>query len=588
MNRADLPAMHFRADGRWVAITWREFGEAARRVAAFLVSEGVVPGDHVAIWSSNRPEWYIADAGVLLARAVPVPIYLTLTAKQGGYELGHSETRVAFVENQRILERVSEVWAGLPALQRVVVMAGLDGTSGDGLVLPWKPALDLGQTALASVGDEVDHRIRSARVDDVATLIYTSGTTAQPKAAQLTHANVIAAVAALAGIFPTGPDDRELCYLPLAHVVERLVSEFCSYYHGNAVWFLDGMENLAARLKEVRPTYFFGVPRVWEKMALRIEERLRAEAGVRGRIARRGVRMARRAARLEALGRPVPAGLRTARGLADRLVLKTIRRETGLDQARYIVSGAAPIGVDTLRFFQGLGLPITEGYGQTENSAIATMNRPGDIRVGTVGPACPDTEIRLDEDGEILVRGPTVFIGYLKDAPATGEALDEGGWLHTGDIGQLDDRGFLRITDRKKDLIITAGGKNIAPGPIEIRLAAHPLVSHAVCIGDRRPFVSALLALDPEELSHWAAERGIPGPPEQVGTSAAFREEISSWVAEVNTELSQVEQVKRWILLPHDFQMGDELTPTLKVMRRVVLRKYAREIDDLYSQPRGG
>ncbi len=430
---------------------------------------------------------------------------------------------------------------------------------------------------------EIERRMASVHLDDVATLIYTSGTTGPPKAVQLTHRNLLAAETELLANFTAGPDDRILSYLPLAHVVERLASELLSFRHGNAVWFLDRLDNLGPFLREVRPTIFFGVPRVWEKMALRIQHEVAETSGPRGRIARWGFGVAQEAERRGAAGEPIRGGLRRRRALAERLVLRRIRERTGLDQAHHLVSGAAPMGVETLRFFHALGMEISEGYGQTENTAMATMNPPRRVRFGTVGLPTPGVELRIAGDGEVLTRGSTVFPGYFKDGDGTREVLDSEGWLHTGDIGELDHDGYLRITGRKKDLIITAGGKNIAPSVIEGRLTEHRLVSHAVCIGDRRPYVIALLTVDAEEAARWGAERGLGQSSEQPARSPELRAELDRWVAEVNQGLSRPEQVKRWRLLPGEFAVGRELTPTLKVRRSVIAELYAAEVEALYA-----
>jgi long-chain acyl-CoA synthetase len=583
-TRADQPALYFRSGDRYASITWGQFGDAARRLVGFLISEKVKPGEHVGIWSGNRPEWHIADAGILSARCVPVPIYLSLSAGQGAYVLDHSESRVVFVENETVLARVLETRSELPRLRRVVVMSGVEDASPDGFVLPWEAALNRGAATLERQTAEADRRSDEVDLDDVATLIYTSGTTGPPKAVQITHRNLHAGTVALNSIFESGADERVLSYLPLAHIVERGFSEFRSYRFGNPTWFLDGMDNLGPRLREVRPTLFFGVPRVWEKMAQRILRQIDSAPPHRRAIGRWGLRVARRVEEHVEAGQPVPALLRRQHGLADRLVLHNIRAAVGLDQARHLTSGAAPISLETLRFFSSIGLPISEGYGQSENTAITTMNRPERIHLGTVGQPYPGVELKLAGDGEILMRGPTVFTGYYKDDAATREAVDAEGWLHTGDIGEFDEHGCLRLTDRKKDLIITAGGKNIAPSNIEGLLTGHDLIGYAACIGDKRPFVTALLTLDPDEAQAWARSRSISGSLEEISRNPAVIAEIEGHVARVNARLSTVEQVKRWRLLTQEFQVGDELTPTLKLKRKVVADKYAAVIEELYSR----
>ncbi len=584
-DRADAPALYFRAAGRYRSISWGDFGVASRRLAAYLVKEGVAPQEHVAIWSNNRPEWHIADMGILMLRCRPVPVYLTLSAEQGGYVLGHSETKVAIVENPAILERLLEVRKSLPALRRVIVIEGLEAPSEDGFAVPWGDALGDGEKELqkSSVGAEIDERSASVGFGDIATLIYTSGTTGPPKAVTLTHENIAAVADALLTFLDSGPDERVLSYLPLAHVAERIVSEFRSYMFGNPTWFLDGIPNLGERLKEVKPTLFFGVPRIWEKMAQTIKNRVDEAPVHRRALARWALKTGGRVYEAERDGKPVDGMLARQHKFADKLVLSKLRAALGFDQARILVCGAAPISPDVLVFFRSFGLEVCEGYGQTEGSALTTLNRPGLSRVGTVGTRLPGIEVEIAADGEILVRGANVFAGYYKEDAATAETLIDG-WLHTGDVGEFDADGYLRITDRKKDLIITAGGKNIAPSNIEGALKQHPLIANAVAIGDRRPFVSALLTLDPEETARFAKQNNLGEDLSVVAGSSAVKDAIAAHIAVVNKNLSQVEQVKTWKLLGKDFTMGDELTPTLKVKRKVVAEKYAAEIEALYTK----
>ena len=581
-GRADMPAMYTRSGERWLPITWGQFGNGARRVASYLVYQGIRPGDHVAIWAGNRAEWHTADAAVLLIRGCPVPVYQTLSAEQAQFVLHHSETRVAFVENEAILARVLQQRDQLSHLERVVVMDGLEQPSPDGFVVPWERALAAGEESLARNSDTIDRRAAETRMDDVVTLIYTSGTTGPPKAVMLTNDNVAACAAGLEGVVEVGATDRVLSYLPLAHIAERMVSEFRSYKYGNATWFLDGLPNLGARLREVRPTHFFGVPRVWEKMAAQIRKQIEASSPPKRVLAHWALRTGRHVSDLKERGEPVPQRLQRRLDRADRLVLSKLRSAVGFDDVRILASGAAPIDPEVLRFFRSMGLEICEVYGQSENTGATTINRPGRTRIGTVGEPYPGTEVRIAEDGEILVRGAVVFPGYLKDREATEAALVDG-WLQTGDVGEFDSDGYLRITDRKKDLIITAGGKNISPANIENALASHPLVGNAVAVGDRRPYMTALLVLDPDEAAVIATKRGWPRDPAALASSPAVNAELQAHVDSVNSRLSHVEQVKRFVILPGVFTPGEELTPTLKVRRSVVAEKYAKEIDRLYE-----
>ncbi len=581
-ERPDAPAMYFRAGQRYTPITWADFDKGARRLLGYLVSEDVAEQEHVAIWSGNRPEWHVADVAILSARCRPVPVYLTLSADQAKYVLGHSGTRVAFVENQELCSRILEVRSELPSLKRVVVMSEVDRASSDGFVIPWLDALGRGEEALKTVASEAADRTSSVTLDDVATLIYTSGTTGPPKAVLLTHGNVAAANHALDEFVDTTPDDRVLSYLPLAHIAERLSTEFRSYAKGNAVWFCDSIQNLGKRLRDVRPTMFFGVPRVWEKMASQVQKGIDELPAPRRALARWAMRFGTHEFSKRRPGEAAKApGVRHR--LAERLVLHKLRELLGFEEARILVSGAAPLSQDVVVFFGAMGLELLEVYGQTEDTGVTTMNRPGRIRLGTVGQAFRGNELRIAEDGEILVRGDVVFQGYYKEDQATAETLIDG-WLHTGDVGELDEDGFLRITDRKKDLIITAGGKNISPSVIEGALQQHGLIGHAVAIGDRRPFIAALLTLDPDEAAAYGRTHGLDGDLEAIATDDAVRQQIEDHVAGVNRSLSHVEQVKKWTLLPQDFEVGEELTPTLKVKRKVVNEKYKDQIDQLYAK----
>jgi long-chain acyl-CoA synthetase len=573
-ERGTAPALCFHSGGRYASISWADFGRAARRWSAYLLEEQVQPQQHVGIWAANRPEWHIADIGVLSVRCRPVPVYLTYSADQGGYVLGHSEAVVAVVENPVIRDKVLAVRQSLPALRRIVVMEGQDAPSQDGFVISWQDALDRGDTVMEQRWGELEERANAVTLDDIATLIYTSGTTGPPKAVLITHANVAAALWAFDEFSAATPSTRIMSHLPLAHIAERVVSEFRSYAYGHPVYFVESIGVLGARLREARPNMFFTVPRVWEKMAQQLQQGIGQLPAPRRALARWALRRGEDAVRKGRTGRDTL--------LADRLVLRRLRQLVGLDQATILATAAAPIGIETLRFFRSIGLELLEEYGQTEDTGAATINRPGHIRLETVGKPLRGTEVHLAEDGEILVRGGTVFAGYHKDPQATAETIRDG-WLLTGDVGEFDEAGYLRITDRKKDLIITAGGKNIAPSNIETELQKSPLIAHAVVIGDRRPFVSALLTLDPEGWARFAEENGMPGNPDEVLENPTVLQAVQSHVDAVNGLLSNVEQVKKWELLLHDFQVGDELTPTLKVRRKIVAEKYAEQIAALYG-----
>ena len=578
--RGDTAAMLQRIDGRWVALSWADYALQARGLAAFLVKDGLTHGDHVAVWTFNRPEFVITSTAAMMAGGSTAPLYQTLSADEAGYVLAHSEAPIAVVENSEVLARVLSVRDHLPKLRRVILIDGTPGTTEPEFVITWAHALQQGQAAVAEVGQEVDKRIESIRASDVATLVYTSGTTGPPKAVMATHQNLIAAIDGLGPLVRLSADDRVLSYLPLAHILERLNSEIRLYAVGSPVWFAPAMAEMPHDIHELRPTCFVGVPRVWEKMAATINAAIDAMPATRRRMARWAIGVGEDAVDRRQAGAALTVQQRIRLGLADRLVLRRIRAETGLDRAHTLITGAAPIATHLLRFFHAIGLEVLEGYGMSENMTVTSLNRHGHARIGSVGQVVPGVEVQIAADGEILMRGAVVFAGYFKDAAAYADTVEDG-WLHTGDIGELDAEGYLRITDRKKDLIITAGGKNISPSNIENALR-NSLIANAVVIGDRRPYLSALLALDPSGLAEFAAEHNLVGEALGLISNPVVLDEVRRWVETVNENLANVEKVRRWLVLPRDFSVGIELTPTFKVRRKVVGERYAEQIERLY------
>ena len=580
--RADMPAMLRRVDGRWVTLTWAEYAGQARALAAYFVKDGLTQGQHVAVWTFNRPEFVITSTAAMLAGGSTAPLYQTLSAAEAAYVLAHSDAPIAVVENTEVCSRVLSVRSGLTKLRRIILIDGEPDTAEPGLVITWAQAVERGRAVLADVAQELDDRSERVRASDVATLVYTSGTTGPPKAVMATHQNLIAAIDSLGPLVLLSSGDRVLSYLPLAHILERLNSEIRLYAVGSPVWFASSIAEMPRDIHELRPTCFVGVPRVWEKMAATINAAVDAMPSTRRRIARWAIRVGEQAVDRRQEGTALTALRRIRLGFADRLVLRRIRAETGLDQAHTLITGAAPIGVDLLRFFHAIGLEVLEGYGMSENMTVTTLNRHGHARIGSVGRVAPGVELRIATDGEILMRGGVVFAGYYKDATAYAETV-ETGWLHTGDIGELDGDGYLRITDRKKDLIITAGGKNVSPSNIEIALHSS-LIANAVVIGDRRPYLAALLALDASGLEAFAAKHNLAADePFGLTSNPAVLDEVRRWVDTVNGNLANVEKVRRWVVLPVDFSVGIELTPTFKVRRKVVDERYSRQIERLYA-----
>jgi long-chain acyl-CoA synthetase len=552
-RRADLTALRWRmADGGWGEWTWREYAEQAARAAGGLAGLGVERGERVVLMLRNRPEFHVADMGVLLAGSTPISIYNSSSPDQIQYLAAHSDAVVAVVEDVDFLERFLEVRPELPALRDVVVLDDPDRLAPDDVV-----RFD---DLLAA--DPVDLQSAAAAVQpgDLATVIYTSGTTGPPKGVMLSHFNVCWTTESTRRAigFPV-EGFRLVSYLPMAHVAERMVTHYFHVLDGTEVTSCPDPSQLAAYVREVRPNYFFAVPRVWEKLYAGVHAALAADPERQG-----------------AVEKAMEAGATDA--------LAPVRAQIGLDDCQVAFSGAAPIPLEVFMFFLKLGLPMSEIYGMSECSGPMTWV-PFDVRPGTVGPPIPGCEVKLLDDGEVCCRGGNVFPGYLKDPQRTAEVLDDDGWLHSGDIGVFDEAGYLKIVDRKKELIITAGGKNISPANIEAALKAFPLVGQACVVGDMRPFVVALIVLDPEVAPAWAGSRGI----EATSTAALARHpdvraEVERAVARANARFNNVEQVKRFTLLGEEWLPdSEELTPTMKLKRRGVLTKYAEEIEALYS-----
>jgi long-chain acyl-CoA synthetase len=584
--RPDAPALRTRDEEGWRAITWREYEQAVAEVACGLRKLGLEPGDRAGILSGNRPEWHVADMGMLAAGTVSVPVYQTSSSSQVAHVLADSGSRVCFVEDGTQLSKILLRRHELPALERVVVMGPLEGAD-DGFVITLGDLRDLGATALAEDPGRADELVGHVEPDDIATIVYTSGTTGPPKGAVITHANIMATLRSLITVVQLRPTDRFLSFLPLSHITERSVSHFGQVAAGGETWFARSIGTVPDDLRACRPTLFFAVPRVWEKFRDGVVEAAEgAPVPLRQLIGRYLDLVQERAAGGEEWGTPVQ---RTTFAALDSSIGRLLRRRLGLDQSRLLASGAAPIHPDLLRWFAAAGLTIAEGYGQTEVSLCSTLNPPDAIRIGTVGRAIPGVEIRIADDGEILVRGGNVCAGYWQRPDATAELIDPDGWLHTGDLGALDPDGYLRVTGRKKDLIITAYGKNISPSSLETALRNEHLISQAVVVGDNRAYLTALIAVDLDAAAEWAAHTGRSRALGATGLGSlaedeAFRAEIEAAVNRVNAVHSHAEGIRKWRLLPRDLTMdAGELTPTLKVRRDVVVREFADLVAEMYA-----
>lgn len=573
-KQPDLPAAHLRKDGAWQTLSWREYTDLARRIARALIALGVQQRQATCILGFNRVEWVTFAIGTQAAGGVPAGIYTTCSPGEVQYIIAHAEAAVVLVEDAVQFAKIAAERERLPGLRHVVLMQG--AVVDDPLALTWEQFLARGDAVPDAA---VDERLRAIEPEDPATYIYTSGTTGPPKAVMLGHRTVLWTAGALAGLVTYAPDDCLLSYLPLSHIAEQMLSVYIPITTGTHIYFAEALERVPDNLKEVQPTVFFGVPRIWEKFHAAVRGRLAQVTGARKRLIEWAMGVARRVHAHRNRGEAPSTVLALQYGLAQRLVFRKLKTALGLGRVKYCSSGAAPIARDILEFFTGLDIVIYEVYGQSEDCAPTSINVPGHTRFGTVGRPLPGVEVRLAEDGEILVRGPNLFTGYYKDPAATAETLIDG-WLHSGDLGSFDADGYLSITGRKKEIIITAGGKNIAPKNIEAALKNHPLVEEAVVIGDRRRFLAALLTLQGPAAAAWMTEHGHIGEPHSHPELLA---ELERWVEVVNRDFARVEHVRKFKVLPRSLTQEDgELTPTLKLKRRVIDRNWSDQIESMY------
>ncbi len=570
----DAPAVMSKQGDAWVKRSFAEVEEAVRELALGLVALGVGRGDKVSILANTRPEWTYCDFAALSIGATVVPIYQTNSPEECQYVLENSDSKVVVVEDDEQIEKIRAVRERLPLLEHVVRMSG---ASEDAVSLEDLAARGRGREAA-----EWERLWSAVAPEDVCTFIYTSGTTGPPKGCVITHANYRAMLDMVNSTSVIEPEDVTYLYLPLAHSFALLV-QLGSFDLGAtlAYWERDPLK-IMPNLAEVKPTYFPSVPRIFEKIYTLATSAMEKEGGLKKAIFEWSIRSGERMRAAERAGRRPGFLLSRSYAFADKKVLSKIRDLFG-GKLRLAVSGAAPISPDILRFFDAAGVLVLEGWGMTETSTAATISTPDDFKIGTIGKPFPGCEVRIADDGEILVKGPNVFQGYYKNEAATRETIVDG-WLHTGDLGTIDAEGFISITGRKKDIIITAGGKNITPANLESEIKQHPLVSQCVVVGDRRPYLVALLTLDPEEAAAYASEHGLPEDPAQLASNPEVRAAIEAHLAKVNEKFARVEQVKKIAILPHDLsQESGELTPTLKVKRAVVADKHRAEIERLYA-----
>ena len=571
-------------EGTYSSITWGEFRDRVRDAALGFASIGLKPGDFALIQARCTPEHSIADMGIVHARGVPVSLYNTLAPEQIAYIANHCGARIAVVEDIGFLERFLKVRGEMPALEKIVLISAADEAAGD-WVVSWDDVIAAGVGEAERDPEAFDRSWKQVTAEDIASLIYTSGTTGPPKAVMLKHRNILWHWEMISRIWEFRPDDTGLSYLPMAHVAGRMSAHWQPITYGGTVTCVPDFNDMLVHLIETRPTLFVGVPRVWEKLHAGMNAAIAAQPDENLKAMVQGaIETGREVLAHEQKGVPVPEELR-ARHEQAIPILKAVLGRVGLDNLRWAVSGAAPISTEVLEFFMALGIPVYEVWGMSELTAVATANSAAGNKIGTVGQATPGVEVVIAEDGELLARGGARMSGYYKDPEKTAEAIDADGWMHTGDIGTVDDDGYFRIVDRKKELIITAGGKNISPANVENLLKQHPLVGQACVIGDRRAYVTALIVLDPEVAPAWARARGI-----EAATVAALAShpdvvaEVQRAVDDANSHVARVESVRKFTILPAEWTAeSEELTPTLKLKRRVITEKYADDIEAMYG-----
>jgi long-subunit acyl-CoA synthetase (AMP-forming) len=573
-ERAEQVAIRTKEDA--FTITWGELRERVDALAGGLAKLGLERGQTIALLIGNRPEFHLCDLAAMMVGATPFSIYSTYTAEQIQYLITDAEAGILICE-QKFLPQVLQAREQLPRLEHVIVVDGE----------PPKETLALADVEGSNPGFDVDASVAQIKSTDVLTLIYTSGTTGPPKGVQLVHRNLLAAVEGLDELIEFPQDGRVISWLPSAHVAERNAHHYLPIVFGLQITCCEDPREVLSYLPEVRPSWFFAVPRIWEKLKAGLETMMASQPDEEREKLEQALQASMQKVRLEQRGEPVPAELAEQVAKADAEIFSGLRAMLGLDEVEAINVGAAPTPVEVLEFFHAIGLPLAELWGMSETCGAGSVNPPGKVKIGTVGPPAPGVEIKLDSDGEVLVKSDVVMLGYRNLPEKTSEAFTEDGWLRTGDIGAFDEDGYLMIVDRKKELIISAGGKNMSPANIEATLkTASPLIGQACCIGDRRPFNTALLVLDADFAPMWAQQRDI----EERSLDALARdprvvEAVQEGVDAANAKLARVEQVKRFKVVEGDWLPGgDELTPTMKLKRKPIAEKYAADIEEMYTR----
>ncbi|GGC70022.1 AMP-dependent synthetase/ligase [Undibacterium terreum] len=570
------PAYYIRDQTAWQPTSWADYSEQVQAAARALLALGVQKGDAVCILGFNRPEWVIIDIAAMMVGAVAAGIYWTSAAEEIEYIVNHSGCTVMLVENDAQYAKLAEQKHQMEKLQHMVLMRGTAATRPG--QISWEHFLSMGTQDYVA---ELHQRLAAIQPQDLGTLIYTSGTTGPSKAVMLSHNNLCWATASLCNAVSSDENDRMISYLPLAHIAEQLGSIHNHIYAGYPVYFANSMESLGEHLREVKPTFFFGVPRVWEKMHATIAGKMAAATGIKAVLARWAMRTGRRWHAMDLAGQQPGAFLNWQKNKADKLIYSKIKEALGFQHARILISAAAPIALENLEFFSGLDLVIREVYGQSEDCGPTSISQPGHTRLGSVGKPLAGSEVKIAEDGEILVRGPHVFQGYMRRPEETAETLQDG-WLHSGDLGHFDSDGYLYVTGRKKDLLITSGGKNISPANIEAALMSTPMIEHAIVCGDGKHFLTALLTLKADAVNAFAKEHGLQG--DNLTQHPQILAEVQRAIDEANTHHARVAAIRKFTVLHQPLSVDTgELTATMKIKRKTVIERNKQVVAQMYE-----
>ena len=585
-KKRDFPektAYQYKKDGQWVSLSFNDAVDMAEKLAAGFASLGIKTGDRISLISHNRYEWAITDYATQALGAILVPIYPSIMPDQVEYIVNDSESVIIIAEDNFQTDKVNEIQKNLKDTKHFIVIDPGDEAVNE----PWKSFKDMlkiGEDFLAKNPDYIKNSIDKVKIDDWATIIYTSGTTGEPKGAILTHRNFISNVENSTQNLKVTAEDTMLSFLPLSHVLERMAGHYISCYYGATVAYAESIDKVAENMGEVKPTLMVSVPRLYEKIYARVLEGVEAGSPIKQKIFYWALKIGGEYIDKRMNHKPIPGSLQFKKNLADKLVFSKLSERVG-GRIRFFISGGAPLSKEIAEFFGAAGLIILEGYGLTETSPVISINLLDKFKFGTVGPVIPNVEVEIAEDGEILTRGDHVMVGYYKKEEATKEAIDEKGWFHTGDIGIIDDDGFLKITDRKKNIIVTSGGKNIAPARIENALTNSPVIEQAMVVGDKRKFCTAVIVAAQEYIEKWAKDNNIQYDSyEDLVSKPEVIDFVSKEVDKMTKHLASYETIKKFVLAkaPFTIETG-ELTPSLKVKRRVILEKYADEIEEMYD-----